>query len=173
MFPHEHFTIITALDPDAVRQRLSTAIAPPKKGWQWGNPDKPYQGEIGDRSFKIMRAINYRNSFLPVITGHIKPEGSGSRIEINMKLNSFVLIFILVWLSIVGQIPILFLMGIIFALITGQKEQIPMDFDTYLAVFIPLGMFVFGCALTLVGFWPEARQSKAFLINLFADSERI
>ncbi|QIZ72295.1 hypothetical protein [Oxynema aestuarii] len=167
MFPHEHFTIVTALDPDAVRQRLSTVVEPPKTfRWQWGNPDKPYQGEIGDRSFKISRIIHYRNSFLPVIDGRIEPNGTGSKISINMKLHPFVLVFMLVWLSMVGQIPAMFLMGILFALFTDQKEQVPIDSESYLFLLFPLGMFVFGCGLPLIGFWPEARKSKAFLIDL-------
>ncbi|MBK4732957.1 hypothetical protein JJD41_24270 [Oxynema sp. CENA135] len=171
MFPHEQFTIVTALDPDAVRQRLSTVVEPPKTfRWRWGNPDKPYQGEIGDRSFKISRIIHYRNSFLPIIDGRIEPNENGSKISINMKLHPFVMIFMLVWLSMVGQVPAIFLMGILFALFTDQKEPIPLDLESYLFLLIPLGMFVFGCGLPLIGFWPEARKSKTFLIDLLATS---
>lgn len=128
----------------------------PRKTFRWNrrNPDRPYEGEIGEHSFEIIRIINYRNSFLPVIKGRIIPEGLGSQIDIELSLHPVVLVFMLIWLGMVGQIGILFLIATI---AEGKLEP---------AGFVPVGMFIFGCLLTVLGFKPEAERSKQFLQQL-------
>ncbi len=155
MIPLEKFTIHSSRNPDRVRETLLTVVEP-RKIWRWyfTNPDKPYQGEIGDRAFQIVRIINYRNSFLPLINGRITPEGTGSQIEISMSLHPVVFIFMLVWLGMVGNIGILFLIA---ALSEGTFEP---------AALVPLGMFLFVCLLVFVGFKPEAAKAKKFLREL-------
>jgi hypothetical protein len=155
MIPLEKFTIHSSLNPDRVRETLLTVVEPRQiLPWNAKNSAKPYQGEIGDRAFQISRNINYRNSFLPTIDGRITPEGTGSQIEISMSLDPVVFIFMLVWLGMVGNMGILFLLA---TLSEGKFEP---------AALILLGMFLFGCLLPFVGFKPEAQKAKKFLIQL-------
>lgn len=156
MFPTQRFTITTYLSPDEVQKKLIEVADPPPTGiqFQWKRSEKPYRGQIGEHSFKISRIIYYRNSFLPQIEGRIKAHGRGSQIEIEMKLHIAVIIFMCVWLSMVGQFVLLFLV------VLFQEDFEP-------AFLIPVGMFIFGLALPWSGFLPEAKGSKKFLMELF------
>ncbi|HEY9838440.1 MAG TPA: hypothetical protein V6D27_16265, partial [Vampirovibrionales bacterium] len=111
MFPSQRFTITTYLSPDEVQKKLIQVVDPPPQGIQFQRQrsEKPYQGQIGEHSFKISRIISYRNSFLPQIEGRIQPHGRGSQIKIEMKLHPIVIIFMCVWLSMVGQFALMFL----------------------------------------------------------------
>jgi len=161
MFPLEKFTIHTSLAPDLVCEKLLQVVEPRKTfRWHRRDSDKPYEGEIGEHSFEIIRIINYRNSFLPVLKGRISPEGMGSKIEVEMSLHPFVFVFMLVWLGMVGQIAVLFL---ITSIASGQFEA---------AALIPVGMFMFGCLLPLIGFKPEAARSKQFLEQLLESTSQ-
>ncbi|MGM9496707.1 hypothetical protein BH720_000690 [Desertifilum tharense IPPAS B-1220] len=158
MLPHEEFTIATALDGDRVCKRLLEVVEPVQMSRRlWDIPDKPYEGEIGDRTFRISRILNNRNSFAPLIIGRIKEQGTGSQIEIEMKLHPFVKFFILFWLGAVG----IGCIGVAIAILSRQRFELPL--------LIPYGMFIFGALLPFVGFKPEAHRSKQFLINLFPD----
>ncbi|MBO0350408.1 hypothetical protein J0895_15145 [Phormidium pseudopriestleyi FRX01] len=160
MFPKQKFTITTYLSPDDVQKKLIEVVEPPptRIQFQWKRSDKLYRGQIGEHSFKIARIIYYRNSFLPQIEGRINAHGRGSQIEIEMKLHRFVLIFICVWLSMVGQFVLMALM------VLFQEEFEP-------AFLVPVGMFIFGLALPWIGFIPEAKGSKKFLLELFQGIE--
>lgn len=155
MLTLEKFTIHSSLSTDRVREKLLEVVEP-RKTWRWNrrNPDKPYEGEVGDHSFEMMRIINYRNSFLPVIKGRITPEPMGSKIEIEMSLHPVVFVFMLIWLGMVGQFGVLFLIA---SIAEGKFEP---------AALIPVGMFIFGCLLPLIGFKPEAARSKKFFQQL-------
>ncbi|MCT7982521.1 hypothetical protein NG796_04365 [Laspinema sp. A4] len=156
MFPSQRFTITTYLSPDDVEKKLIAVVDPPPQGiqFQWKRSEKPYRGQLGEHSFKISRIISYRNSFLPQIEGRIQPHGKGSQIEIEMKLHPIVIIFMCVWLSLVGQFALMFLV------VLFKEEFEP-------AFLIPVGMFIFGLVLPLIGFLPEAKGSKQFLRELF------
>lgn len=62
-----------------------------------------------------------------------------------MFLHPFTAIFMLVWLSVVGS---------------AATQAGPRDSAFQ---FVPLGMFIFGVALTLGGFVPEAIKAKRIL----------
>ncbi len=155
MLPYQRFTITTLFSPEDVCKKLTEIVEPPQP-LRLGRKksEKLYQGQIGEHSFQISRIIHYRNSFLPIIEGRIQPQRRGSQIEIQMKLNPVVLIFMLAWLAIVGQAALLFLV------VLFQEEFDPM-------FLIPVGMFVYGLILPLIGFFPEAQKSKKFLIEFF------
>jgi len=155
MIPLEKFTIHSSRNPDHVRETLLEVVDPRQiLPWDAKNSAKPYQGEIGDRAFQISRIISYRNSFLPLINGRITPEETGSKIEIFISLDPLVFIFMLVWLGMVGNMGILFLLATL-----GEGNFEP-------AALIPLGMFLFGFLLVFVGFKPEAAKAKKFLREL-------
>ncbi|MGL5196497.1 MAG: hypothetical protein ACRC8Y_23145 [Chroococcales cyanobacterium] len=160
MFPSERFRITTYLSPDDVQKKLMAVVDPPPQGlqFQWKRSEKPYKGQLGEHSFQISRVISYRNSFLPQIEGRIQAHRRGSQIEIEMKLHPVVLIFMCVWLSMVGQFALMFLT------VLFQEEFEPF-------FLIPVGMFIFGLGLPFIGFIPEAKGSKKFLMELFQAEE--
>jgi hypothetical protein len=162
MLPYQQFTIITDLTPDQVHKRLMEVVEPPNNRWPRSQkPNKPYQGQIGEHSFKVHRVISSRNSFLPMIQGRIQAQdGGGSQIQIKMSPSLFVVVFMWIWLSSVGQGALLFL-----------AAMFAENFDPIFLV--PVGMFLFGIALPLVGFVPEAKRSKKFFIELFQDPKKV
>ena len=161
--PFENFVLTTSLSVDEVRNRLSNNIEPRKGSFisaSKTNTSKPYTGSILNNTFKIYRIINYKNSFLPVITGEITQAWGKTEITIKMKPVLFVLIFMAFWLGTVGIVCIVILV----AAILDFKDIIHNGFSP--PVLIPFGMFIFGYLLVTLGFKYESSTSKKFLKTL-------
>ena len=98
----ENLTYKTQLPENQVIERLQDCIAP-KKDFslfdRYNNTSngKLYEGNISGQTFEVSRIINYRNSFLPVITGNITQENNATIIKINMRLHKFISAFLLIW----------------------------------------------------------------------------
>ncbi|MCK4667838.1 hypothetical protein KAU33_13860 [Candidatus Dependentiae bacterium] len=157
--PFEDIVYITYLSEVKVIERLSNQLEQKKRSLKEiifrSYPNKPYTGKIEGNTFKMFRNIRYSNSFLPRITGEIKKDIQGTRIEVKMQLHIFVLIFISLWMG-----------GVIFAcLATLLHLFTSSEFNIFLLV--PFAMFVFGYGLTMVGFKSESIKSKKFLAKLF------
>jgi hypothetical protein len=118
--------------------------------WTFDIPARaPFLGVVQDESFKIRRDIRYRNSFLPILRGRLTAHGLGTRVSVTMALHPLVAIFMGVWLGMVG-------FGIF---------RVPSSHSL-----IPVGMFLFGVALPLAGFIPEAVKAKRLLSDALAHS---
>jgi hypothetical protein len=157
ILPFENFTINTNLTPEEVKTKLSEFVGTPQVFRNpFKRPNEPYSGTIQDESFKITRNINYRNSFLPVITGKINDNyPTGSTINITMSLNPFVIAFMSLWLFVVAGVGLTFFIAMI---TTGEL---------IVGGLIPFGMLIFGCLLTIIPFKIEANIAKKFLEELF------
>ena len=77
-----------------------------------------------------------------MIWGHIMPNGVGARVSVTMFIHPLVALFMIFWLSMVafGAVSLL-----------GSSSL------------IPLGMFVFGIALAVGCFVPEAIKAKRLI----------
>ncbi len=158
ILPFEKLTIHTDLTPEQIKEKLEQFVEPYQMFRNtFKQPNKPYNGKIQETSFRITRNINYRNSFLPVIKGKIMPNdyGKGSQINITMSLHSFVIVFMTFWLFMVGGGGI----SLLFLMISSGKFM--------LEGLIPVGMFIFGCLLTIIPFKIEANIAKKFLQELW------
>jgi hypothetical protein len=122
------------------RQLLIEALA--------GGPDgtRPFVGKVDGSQFTCYRHIHYRNSFLPRIKGTVQPSPSGSTIDVRMSLYPSVALAMGFWFGAVG-------LGTAAALL--RQGGTP--------VIVPLGLFVFGLAMTLCGFYPEAVKARRLL----------
>ena len=149
--PYEHITYKTNLSEQEVLTRLSGFVEPKKFGLG-RNYIKEYEGSIDNNSFEISRVIQYRNSFLPDINGIIQKNNNGTEIQVIMRLNLFVLIFLLFWCSI---------STCVFIMITLTQKKISVEF------FMPLLMLIFVYALTMVCFKIESKKSKEYLRRSF------
>lgn len=159
LLPFERFTLHSNLRPDDILYRLRENVEPERtfrfRGFLFSGNGKPYEGSVNQNgTFSIKRLINYRNSFLPVIEGVVEHEGRGSRVKVKMRLNTFVLVFIAIWLGVVGIVSIAMLIG---ALNSGILDR---------GTFIPLGMFLFGAVMTVLAFKFESTRSKKDLAEL-------
>ena len=166
--PYENYVLISKLSADEVIRRLADNVEP-KKSFNFfiakKSTNKPYQGQISGNTFTISRIINYRNSFLPVITGHISAFHNETHINITMQPIIFVLIFICFWLGVVGLVCLEIIVSAL-----SQIRQILQHGFSPIAL-LPFGMFLFGCLLTIFAFKTESKKSKKFLEQLLSGQE--
>jgi hypothetical protein len=165
--PFEDFILTTPLTVHEV-QKLLTEKVETMQGSLFGNSpktNKPYRGEVTSESFRIYRIINYRNSFLPEITGRYKTNDNGTQIQIKMRPNTGVLVFMSIWLGLVGIVCIV----IFVVMLMSMKEVFKGGFSPM--VLIPFGMFVFGYGLVTLGFKSESSLSKNYLIKILTAEE--
>jgi len=165
--PYENYILTSSLNKEEITNRLQENVSLKyystfqKK--QNTISEKPYEGTIDENKFLINRVIDYRNSFLPVISGEITSKLSGSEIHIKMQLNTFTKIFISIWLGIISLVCI----GMTFALIINFSKIANQEFRP--ASLIPFGMLAFGLLLTILSFKAESSKSKIFLEKLLEE----
>lgn len=114
---------------------------------------KPYEGWLRGNSFKVNRLIMYRNSFLPTIKGEIVKEYRGAKVHITMRLHTFVLVFMLIWLGGVFA----FCIAALFTSAGGEMGAF---------ILVPFGMLLFGYGLSTAAFKYESKKSKAFFAEV-------
>jgi hypothetical protein len=168
--PVENYTLTTKLTVEEVRKRIADNVEP-KKSFRFSlisnSYTKPYEGNVTGNSFTISRVINYRNSFLPLINGNISNFVGQTQVKIKMQPVTFVLVFITVWLGVVGLVCLVTVIGII-----SKYKQIFKDgFSPFLL--IPFAMFIFGCLLTYFAFKIESKKSKKFFAALLEGEETV
>lgn len=102
ILPFEKLVYSSTLNKEELIIRLTDQIETVKTfGFRSANYSypKPYFGKIHNNTFKIKRAINYRNSFLPQIKGEIISGLNGSKINVKMQLDNIVKFFMIFWLG--------------------------------------------------------------------------
>ena len=165
ILPYEKYVLTSKLSADEVCKRISENIEH-RKGLQFSlfrrSTLKPYEGQILNHSFTINRIIQYKNSFLPLTRGNISTFFGQTQISIEMKLSNIAIIFISIWLAVVGIICLGIL--IIWLLQIAENKFSP-------GILIPFGMFIFGCLLTTLSFKFESKKTKVFLANLLEGQE--
>lgn len=146
-------TIHTDLTLDQARNRIASLIEEPTSRWQaWFSHQsvrangRPFLGRLDGVSFKMTRIIVYRNSFLPVIRGRIAQGDLGANVRLVMTLDPLVALFMLGWFTALGA---------------GAFSSA--ETAGWWAAVVPMGLCVFGAALTLGGFIPEAFKAKRLL----------
>lgn len=156
--PYENITYRTKLKEEEVINRLNNFVEPEKifRFNFFGNgSSKSYEGDILGNKFYINRIINYRNSFLPRITGTVRTEVYETTIKVKMRLSIFVVIFLCFWC--IATCSFCFL-GLFFS----YKSN-----TFYNGSLVPLGMLLFAYCLTMGGFKFESYKSRKHLLNLF------
>ena len=154
LWPYDSFEIDTQMTAEAIAAVLNDRIEP-TKWFRWLEDHKTFQGTITRDGFKITRIINYRNSFLPIISGFLHPGPSGISVAIRMRLHPIITAFMFVWFGVA-----LGIVAFIAALFGRQTEE-------HLVLLIPFGMLFFGWALMSGVFWFEAKKTKPILIEMF------
>jgi hypothetical protein len=147
--PFYRFQLQVPLPPDVAQDRIQAITGKPLSYWKsfgtrWRtarNSGRPFQGRLEHHRFRLMRNIDRRNSFLPLVRGRIDEEPGGSRVSVILHIDPFVAIFMLCWLILVG------------------RDAWPPAGER----FLPAGMFLFGIGIVLAGFLPEARKARRLL----------
>jgi hypothetical protein len=162
LLPYQKFTLQSHLRSDEVIQRLNAVIKPPRK-WSlnpFNKGDGKFQGEVTGSRFQIIRDIAYRNSFLPMVRGVVTPSAEGSTIKVVIRMNVLVIAFMLLWLG-----------GVCLAIFTTFHQISTCQGNHCTGLIVPIGMFIFGLVLPLIGFLPEAWKAKKFLSSTLEATE--
>lgn len=163
LLPFEKYTLTTDLSVEEVLKRL-TGCMQSESDYSWSYfrriYTKPYRGAVTGQTFRMIRNINYRNSFLPIIKGRVTSISGQTEVVVSMRPAAFVLVFMAIWLGMTGLVCI----GIIVAGIAQSRQILDNGFSP--AVIIPFVMFAFGSGLTLFAFKSESIESKGFLADL-------
>lgn len=164
ILPYENYTIVTHLTPEEIVEKLIVNVQPKREivfSFKPVQITKPYEGEVYKNGFKINRCIDYRNSFLPEISGNFSSFLGKTEVNISMRLFTLVKVFAILWLSVVGIVCI----GIILSYIFLANNLSKIQFSP--AILVPFGMFIFGCLLFTIPFKIESKKAKEFLNKLF------
>ena len=152
LLPYQNIVYNTRLTREEILERLNNAIEP-KRGLSLSvfkkRPNrKDYEGQVDRNGFKIQRVIQYRNSFLPQITGTFQRGRTGNEVLVKLRLNTFVLVFICLWMGGIA--------------VAGLSTVFAVSSTSGLGYFslIPFGMLLFGYLLTTLAFSYEANKSK-------------
>jgi len=152
--PYEKYTFETLLEKDEVLRRISGIIRSEKSMRFLNDAWEPsFEGQVTENSFRLKRIINYRNSFLPILTATIESKGGICILKIQMRLMHSVLGFMMIWMT-----------GVLIGLFAFGAMAI---FDAFSpVVFVPLGMLIFGYLLTTLAFKYESKKYKSILMEL-------
>lgn len=171
----KQFQIIVSIPPEEVVRRLSSAIEKPGLALAVPFGGKDFFGTINGLAFQFRNRRRFsRNNFAPGCYGNIQPNGSGSTINVQIKMkNTFFLIFAIVFVLFVTFVSGSF--GVLTLLLFSQTSQAaPKDIAIPIALFlIPLLAIAFLTGLFMIGKWmgrtDEARMNE-LLYRLFADA---
>ncbi len=161
LLPFDNITLYSPYSPEEAISRLRAVVEPRRTFALFTTRQMPYEGWIKGGEFEITRIIRYRNSFLPIITGNVQTIIGGTNINIQMKPNVFVLLFMAVWLGGTG----IGLISTLIPFLTGDQQA---DLG---AVLFTGGMFFVGYLMIMFGYKSEARKSKRFFLELFQARE--
>ena len=120
---------------------------------------KFFEGSLGVNDFEIQRAINHKNSFLPKVYGNLEETISGTKVHLKFQMLPVVLIFMVIWLGLVG----FFLAFSLFAFTSDKAEAI--------TLVIPGVMFLFGIGLVYFSYTYERNKAFEELKRLFKAQE--
>jgi hypothetical protein len=158
LLPYRKITIATKLTKQEVLQKISENSAKADILNPYGST--LFSGTVNPEGFKIRRNINYKNSFIPFITGRFLSHENRTTLELIFKPLEFFIAFMILWLGGVT-------LGCIFTLYTALTST--EDFSA--PMLIPFVMFVFGIVLFKGAFAFEYPKSKAALLNLINAEE--
>jgi hypothetical protein len=167
--PIEDYALTSMLSIDEIKKRISENIEREQRFTFvfFRNNTRPYEGTISGDTFKISRIIQYRNSFLPIITGHISSYFGQTLIKIKMRMLLPVVVVMALLLVISGLLSLFLLFGEKSKTQEFTRNVLP--FDTYFP--IPYIMFLAGWLVMLIAFKVESNKSKKFLSSLLEGQE--
>ncbi len=159
----KNYILKTNLSVAAVNKRLTDNIESQKTSsiFLFKIPSgKLYRGTISNANFKISRIINYRNSFLPIITGSISSRAGKTEIHLKLRIQKFAFVFMLIWFSAVALVCLV----IIFVAIMRFKHIIQNGFSP--SFLIPFAMLFIFYLMAYFGFKLESKKSIQFFEGL-------
>ena len=155
ILPYLEHTIHTTKAPQEIHDIMQSVTS--SKRVRLSRPPGEFIGTIEQYDFKIMRIINYRNSFLPVIKGAIKKGEGAYVVALKMQLHPITYIFLIFWFGFTGFILLIGILG----LMTSEPADVTM--------FLATGGFIaWGQILSRGGFFFQAKKDIKRLEELLS-----
>lgn len=148
--PFEHIIYESPLSQEEVMAKLSNSVEWQKVYVFGSGSTKEYRGLIEGNHFNISRIIFKRNAFQPQITGTVRQQNTGTRIEVKMQLGTFILGFSALWCLAV-------FIFLIVNVISADRS--------YPGILIPIGMLLATYLTAILSFRAETKKSRSFLKN--------
>jgi hypothetical protein len=130
--------------------------------------DKPFHYRVYGSEINIQKRRNYRNDFSSSLTMKIEPTDYGCKLRGRFSAGIVPMIFIVCWLTILGNLSLVVIIDIFGKLSAGES----LSKQEYLG-FTPVVLFVFGLAMFFFARFvakSEERAISVWLDDLFADS---
>lgn len=140
LFDSKHVEYCSPLPPQECAERLREVVAQERVlGFSMAAAfgSKPLIGKVSDTSLQIRKRISGRNSFQPIFSASMQPNGKGTKISGNFGLHPFSRVFMIGFLGITGLMTLIAVPGFI-----ADRDWVGL---------MPVGMFGFGIVLVWVG----------------------
>jgi len=147
IFPYEKYELKSSASLEELYASIDKGCEPWKISANFGEISKPLFGKRCGNKFRLYRASSNKNAFQPVAFGTIYDNGEEVLVEVTLRMNMFVILFAVVWLS--------FTFTLIFA------YSLPITPSLVL-----IGMIVCGYLLIQGGFWFEVPRIKKLISNI-------
>jgi len=155
--PFRKFEFSTPMSTAHATRVLQEIVEPPRK-WGWPTSTKRgyFEGRVAGNRFKILRIIQYRTTFVPIIEGNFRRDGLGTMVTVNMRL---------VW----PVVPIWF--GIILFLAWSSVSVNSRLAGPFGARMLLLGMTLFIYFVATIPFAIEVRIAMKRLLELLRSGD--
>ena len=115
---------------------------------------REFRGEVKERAFRIIRRVQWRNSFTPVVEGHVVEVPGGSELKLSLFVHPVMLLFVIGWTAIAA--------ASIFMMTQELAVMAPDDRLMYVPVtLLPAGVF-----FAWVGYRIEVPRIERFFKQL-------
>lgn len=108
LIPYYSCEYISKLSKEEILSKLSHRTEPEKFFRRRGllassKETKTFEGVVGIDDFKISKLSKQKKNYAPVISGRISSSNQYTKVTISMRLSYYVLIFIPIWLFVIGN----------------------------------------------------------------------
>lgn len=97
----------TALSPEQAKDALAADVKPGGLlALDLHRDTRRFRGEVGAGSFRIVRRVQTRNSFTPVVEGQVAAIPGGAEVKVSLYLHRSVLFFVAAWFVVATVIAV-------------------------------------------------------------------
>jgi hypothetical protein len=150
-------TLRTLARPEQVAAALTKEVKPGSMmQLDLGGTDaREFRGEVRETRFRIVRRVQFRNSFAPILEGRITAIEGGSEVAMSIFVPNSLLLFVIVWTVLAAGAAILVV----------QTMMLENELETVMTLCMGTIPLV-GIAVAWLGYSLEARSSEKLIASL-------
>ncbi len=151
-------TLRTMARPEQVSEALNREVKPGSLlafDFPGGGDGREFRGEVKAETFRIVRRVQFRNSFAPVLEGRVFAIDGGSELKVTVFVPTALLLFVIFWS----------LLATAAAMMTVQQAMLEGSLETMMMLAVGGIPFV-GLGVAWLGYSLEASRSERALKGL-------